>query len=115
FVDDLLRGDADIARMMARAEPFGLDFSQAHQIGLVEHRGASGDTDRLAAALERSVVDRFGDRDVLVATKDDRVVVLVPAGSPLATRPAPDVAEILREQLRRLDARAAWRIAIGRA
>lgn len=115
FVDDLLRGDTDIARMVARAEPFGLDFSQAHQVGLVEHRGAGGDADRLAALLERPVVDRFGDRDVLVATKDDRVVVLVPAGSPLAARPSPDLAEILREQLRRLDAGAAWRVSVGRA
>jgi sugar diacid utilization regulator len=115
FVDDLLRGDADIARMMARAEPFGLDFSQPHQVGLVEHRGSGGDADGLAALLERSVVDRFGDRDVLVATKDDRVVVLVPAASPLASRPSPDVAELLREQLRRVDAGDAWRVGVGRA
>jgi len=115
FVDDLFRGDADIARMVARAEPFGLDFSQPHQVVLIEHRGTGGGTDRLAALLERSVVDRFGDRDVLVATKDDRVVVLVPAGSPLASRPSPDIAEVVRTQLRRLDAGDAWRVGVGRA
>jgi hypothetical protein len=29
--------------------------------------------------MERVIVDRFGDRDVLVATKEGMLVVLVPA------------------------------------
>ena len=32
FVDDLLRGDADVSRLVERAEPFGLDLRRSHQV-----------------------------------------------------------------------------------
>ena len=32
FVDDLLRGDADVSRLVERAEPFGLDLGRNHQV-----------------------------------------------------------------------------------
>ena len=32
FVDDLLRGDTDVARLVERAEPFGLDLGRNHQV-----------------------------------------------------------------------------------
>lgn len=34
FIDDLLRGDADVARMVERAEPFGLDLGRPHLVVL---------------------------------------------------------------------------------
>ncbi|MGY1805783.1 PucR family transcriptional regulator [Blastococcus sp. SYSU D00669] len=111
FVDDLLRGDADVARMVERAEPFGLDLGRAHYVALVAPRDADGDLARTAAALERAVVDRFGDREVLVATKDARVVVLVPGGG----RRGPDVGAQLHEDLGRLAVAGRWRVATGRA
>src|SRR5215218_3259053 len=64
FVDDLLRGDADVSRMVQRAEPFGIDLGKGHHVALAEADGAGGAIDRAATALERAVVDRFGDRDV---------------------------------------------------
>src|SRR3954453_20200193 len=70
FVDDLLRGDADVARLVQRAEPFGIDLGKAHRVALVARSGGDGPPDREATVLERAVVDRFGDREVLVATKD---------------------------------------------
>jgi hypothetical protein len=30
FIDDLLRGDADVGRLVERAEPFGLDMARPH-------------------------------------------------------------------------------------
>ena len=36
FIDDLLRGDADVARLIQRAQPFGLDLSRSHQVLLAE-------------------------------------------------------------------------------
>lgn len=82
FVDDLLRGDADVAALAERAAPFGLDLSRPHQVALAFAVEGTAPVERAAAFLEHRVVDRFGDREVLVADKDDVVVVLVPETSP---------------------------------
>jgi sugar diacid utilization regulator len=118
FVDDLLRGDADVARMVERAEPFGVDLGKSHHVALAAVRDGDGSfgrpIDRAAIVLERAVVERFGDRDVLVATKDDRVVVVVPAAR--ATSPPPaDVGAVLHDELARLPGGRRWRVAAGRA
>jgi hypothetical protein len=110
FVDDLLRGDADVARMVQRAEPFGIDLGKAHHVALAALRGSGGPVDRAAIVLERLVVDRFGDRDVLVATKDGRVVVVVPAGTAVL-----DPGSVLHAELGRIDGGRRWRVAAGRA
>src|SRR6185312_16780765 len=78
FLDDLLRGDTDVARLVERAEPFGLDLGRNHQVLLAGAVGSSTTLDRAAVAMERVIVDRFGDRDVLIATKDDLLVMLIP-------------------------------------
>jgi sugar diacid utilization regulator len=111
-VDDLLRGDADVARMVERAEPFGMDLGTAHHVVLAAPRRADGPVDRAAIALERVVVDRFGDRDVLVATKDGRVVVVVPAG---ATAGGGGPGPVISAELGRVDGGRRWRVAAGRA
>jgi sugar diacid utilization regulator len=117
FVDDLLRGDADVSMMVERAEPFGIDLGKPHHVALIAPRDGEGVVDRAATALERAVVDRFGDRDVLVATKDGRVVVVVPGGSaPGSTRTAGvDVSAALHQDLRRSRIVGRWRVAAGRA
>lgn len=119
FIDDLLRGDADVARMLQRAEPFGLDLTAAHHIALAAPTDSGADVDRAALALERRVVERFGDRDVLVATKDARVVVLVPGTvepPPAATETTLQLSRTLTDQLRHATGRSAgWRVAAGRA
>jgi sugar diacid utilization regulator len=116
FVDDLLRGDADVSRLVERAEPFGIDLGKAHHVALVAPRDGDAALDRAATALERAVVDRFGDRDVLVATKDGRVVVVVPGGPARArARTSPvDPGEALHQDLQRLRLRGRWRVAAGR-
>jgi sugar diacid utilization regulator len=116
-IDDLLRGDADVSRMVERAEPFGLDLGRAHQVALAAPVGSAALLDRAAIVVERVIVDRFGDREVLVATKDGRVMVLVP-GEPSATsspRNRPDVEAVLQAELRRLGKRPQWRVAAGRS
>jgi GGDEF-like domain len=72
--------------------------------------------DRAAVVLERAVVDRFGDRDVLVATKDGRLVVLVPGGRPELRPgvPAKDVARVMQAKLNRHAKGARWQVAAGR-
>jgi sugar diacid utilization regulator len=116
-IDDLLRGDADVSRMVERAEPFGLDLGRAHQVALAAPVGSAAEVDRAAIVLERVVVDRFGDRDVLVATKDGRVVVLVPGElSEAGTSPpnTPQVEVLMQAELRRVAKGRPWRVAAGR-
>src|SRR3954470_15902580 len=116
FVDDLLRGDADVSRMVQRAEPFGIDLGKPHQVALVAPRAAEGAVDRAAIALERAVVERFGDREVLVATKDGRVVVVVPgAAAPAFALPKGlDVGTAIQQDLSRRQIPGRWRVAAGR-
>jgi sugar diacid utilization regulator len=112
FIDDLLRGDGDVSRMVERAEPFGIDLGKAHHVALAAPHDPAAALDRPAIVLERAVVDRFGDREVLVATKDGRLVVVVPAAPATARRPA--VGAVVHEALARLGS-ARWRVAAGRA
>lgn len=116
FIDDLLRGDADVARMVERAEPFGLDLGQLHQVALAAPSHHLAEADSAANLLERVVVDRFGDREVLVALKDGNLVVLVP-NRPAPTRATPNIDEVgqlMHTALSRLQTGHPWRIATGR-
>ncbi len=110
FVDDLLRGDADVAALVERAEPFGLDLARPHQIALAFPLRGGAAAEGAAATLERSVVDRFGDREVLVADKDDVVVVLVPETEP---DPRGDVGDLLHKELTKHHG-GTWGIGVGR-
>lgn len=117
FIDDLLRGDADVAGMVERAQPFGLDLTRAHHVALAEPTGALHVLEQVALRLERAVVDTYGDREVLVATKDQRIVVLVPG----VAQQAADATESTLTLGRFVDARLRewtgeqWRVGAGRA
>ncbi len=117
FVDDLLRGDADVSRLVERAEPFGIDLGKPHHVALVAPCDGDGAAERAATALERAVVERFGDREVLVATKDGRVVVVLPGGSApaFALPKGVEVGAALQQELRRRELAGRWRVAAGRA
>jgi sugar diacid utilization regulator len=119
FLDDLLRGDADVARMVQRAEPFGLDLATAHHVALAAPADGRPDVDRAALSAERAVVDAFGDREVLVGTKEGRIVVIVPGNAgPSSARSSAtlDVARTLQARIERASHdRGSWRVAAGRA
>ncbi|MEO6700599.1 MAG: helix-turn-helix domain-containing protein [Jatrophihabitantaceae bacterium] len=115
FIDDLLRGDADVASMVERAEPFGLDLSKPHHVALATSRSQSAQIDRAAIVLERAIVDQFGDRDVLVATKDGRVIVLVPSTTPNHTKDVTDVSRVVHAALDAMRGNDRWQVATGRA
>jgi sugar diacid utilization regulator len=109
FIDDLLRGDADVAALVERAEPFGLDLTQSHQVALATNGRDSRGIEFAADRLERIVVEAFGDRDVLVATKEAYLVVLVPAAGER------DIGDLVSRELRRGRAAERWRVGIGRS
>jgi sugar diacid utilization regulator len=116
FVDDLLRGDADVSRMVQRAEPFGIDLGKPHHVVLAAPRDPDEKLDRAATVVERLVVQRFGDREVLVATKDERIVVVLPGTSSVdGSGEALPVGAVLRRKLERASSEGQWRVAAGRA
>lgn len=110
FIDDLLRGDADVAALVERAEPFGLDLARPHQIALAFSSQAPEAVQRAAAFLEPGIVDRYGDREVLVAYKDDVVVVLVPGSTPELEE---DIGDFLYTQLTGRHG-GSWGVGVGR-
>jgi sugar diacid utilization regulator len=127
LIEDLLRGDADVGALVERAEPFGMDMAQPHQVALAAPTGRLADAEHALGALERAVVHGIGDRDVLVATKDGRIVVIAPApGTRTAssTSPASETArarpnrrlgELIDAELRRAPRGGPWRVTVGRA
>jgi sugar diacid utilization regulator len=116
LVDDLIRGDADVAGLLERAEPFGLDLGRAHVITLAAPSKRLPDSLVAVSSVERMVLDHFGDRDVLVATKDGMLVVLSPetTSSIRGQASAGDLAELVHAQLDQLPAGSPWRVASGR-
>src|SRR6185369_10787298 len=101
LIDDLLRGDADVAGIVERAEPFGLDLTRSHQVSLASTSAKHADLEMLSPALENAIVEDFGDRDVLVATKESLLVVLVPGSGVAGSPDRPDVGEVIHSALSR--------------
>jgi sugar diacid utilization regulator len=121
LIEDLLRGDAHLGDLAERAEPFGLDLTQAHQVALAEPGKRLPSIAAATTSLERVVLDRFGDRDVLVATKEGWVVVIAladatgapPTSGGLGT--TGDLGRTVYGELSRLRRGRPWRVAVGRA
>ena len=116
FIDDLLRGDADVGRLVERAEPFGLDMARPHQVALAAPAGRLNETESAISALERAVVQWAGDRDVLVATKDGSIVAVTPADTDVpGPRSGPTtLGELMLTELERSSRSRPWRVAVGR-
>ncbi len=115
FVDDLLRGDADLADMVQRAEPFGIDLSATHRVVLAARRDGSPASAMDAGHLARAVVERYGDRDTLATHRSGRLVAVLPA----PPDPSPDEDEdepvrVLHAALVRSSSAVSWRLAAGR-
>jgi sugar diacid utilization regulator len=120
LIEDLLRGDADVGALVERAEPFGLDMAQPHQVALAAPTGRLVDAEAALSSVERAVVQGIGDRDVLVATKDGSIVVVAPAtgAAPPASGAQPGagggLGELMRADLGRSPRGGPWRITVGR-
>jgi sugar diacid utilization regulator len=122
LIEDLLRGDAHLGELVERAQPFGLDLTRAHQVALARPGQRPSTIEAATRSLERMVVDRFGDRDVLVTTKDGLVVVLAPEGRATVAKGAKrgagrtdTLGRLIHAELSRLRRGAPWRVAVGRA
>jgi hypothetical protein len=107
FVDDLLAG-GDRAALEHRAADFGFNPSGGHTVLLVRADRPLRDAGPVQGWVENQVQSRFGQRDVVVATKDGLLVCIFPvrAGSP---DPASELEGFLSET-----ATGAWQIGVGR-
>src|SRR6185312_3393378 len=116
FIDDLLRGDADVGKLVERAEPFGLDMARPHQVALAAPTGRLNDAARTISPLEHAVVQWAGDRDVLVATKDGWIVAITPADTDVpGPRAAPNtLGNLMVTELNRSPRGGPWRVSVGR-
>ena len=116
FIEDLLRGDADVGRLVERAEPFGLDMARPHQVALAAPNGRLNDAEPAISPLEHAVVHWAGDRDVLVATKDGLVVVITPADTDVpGPRTGPKtLGDLMLTELSRSPRGRPWRVTAGR-
>ena len=79
FVDDLLSGGADVGGLVDRAAGFGLDLSGPHAVAIVRTERQVTDAAPLLAVVERAVQGSKGDAEVLVASKEGRLVVVFAA------------------------------------
>jgi sugar diacid utilization regulator len=116
FIEDLLRGDADVGRLAERAEPFGLDMLRPHQVALAAPTGRLDRATPAISSLEHVIVQEVGDRDVLVATKDGRIVVVAPPDTDMPnprTGPA-RLGDLMLAELGRSTRGQPWRVTVGR-
>jgi diguanylate cyclase with GGDEF domain/PucR-like helix-turn-helix protein len=116
FIEDLLRGDADVGRLVERAEPFGLDMARPHQVALAAPTGLLNNAEPAISPLEHAVVHWAGDRDVLVATKDGLVVAITPADTDVpGPRTGPrTLGDLMLAELCRSPRGHPWRVTVGR-
>nr|WP_241266286.1 helix-turn-helix domain-containing protein [Streptomyces boncukensis] len=78
FIDDLLYGRSDLGHLAERAERFGLRLSHAHAVAVACGAAAYGEGDAVARQIERALIARFGDRSILLTTKDGRLLCVAP-------------------------------------
>ncbi|MFH8489376.1 PucR family transcriptional regulator [Streptomyces longisporoflavus] len=79
LIDDLLYGRGDLGRLAARVERYGLRLSHAHAVAVAEGPSAYDETDPVPRDVESELIARFGDRHILLTTKDGRLVCIAPA------------------------------------
>ncbi|MFF7388503.1 PucR family transcriptional regulator [Streptomyces scabiei] len=78
FIDDLLYGRSDLGRLAQRAERYGLRLSYEHAVAVARGPAAYEEGDSVLREVERALRGRFGDRSILLTTKDGRLVCVAP-------------------------------------
>ena len=78
FIDDLLYGRSDLGRLAERAERFGLRLSHAHAVAVAQGPAAYDEGDAVPRQVEHALIGRFGDRNILITTKDGRLLCIAP-------------------------------------
>ena len=117
FVDDLLTGRSEVGSLVERAERLGLALAGSHTVTVAATERPVDSGMHLTKWLEDAARIRFGDRGLLVAAKDGRLVSVLPAG-PAPTGGEADgqaLAETAGPAVARLTGRPDWRVGVGRS
>ncbi|MGW7515963.1 PucR family transcriptional regulator [Streptomyces sp. NPDC054796] len=80
FIDDLLYGRSDLGRLAERAQRFGLRLAHAHTVAVAAGVEKYDDVHPTVCRIERELLGRFGPRDVLLSTKEGRLVCIAASG-----------------------------------
>ncbi|MEW2034711.1 helix-turn-helix domain-containing protein [Streptomyces roseifaciens] len=78
FVDDLLHGRSHLGRLAERAERIGLLLSYAYAVAVAEGAEPYDDFHPVTRQVDASLVGRFGSRNILITTKDGRIICIAP-------------------------------------
>jgi hypothetical protein len=89
FIEDLLRGDADVGRLVERAEPFGLDMTRQPQVALT---APSGRLNEPEATITRSSAPSCSGPATATSWSPPMTAGSLPSPRPTRTYPghAPD-------------------------
>ncbi|MFD4228329.1 PucR family transcriptional regulator [Streptomyces sp. NPDC058545] len=82
FIDDLLYGRSDLGRLAERATRFGMRLSRAHAVAVATGPQAYTETDSVPRQVESALLARFDGREILLTTKDGRLVCIAPGSQP---------------------------------
>jgi sugar diacid utilization regulator len=116
FVDDLLTGRAPIGLLIERAEFFGLQLNGAHVVVVAEaHRPVDSGSGARGAA-EDALRARFGDRGLLAAVRNGRLVCVLscPRDGDGCDDVGRQVAEVVGPLVSRTARGGPWRAGAGR-
>ncbi|NBE55330.1 PucR family transcriptional regulator [Streptomyces boluensis] len=78
FIDDLLHGRSSLGRLAERAERFGLRLAREHAVAVAQGPQAYSEADPVARRVGEAVHGRFGERSILLTTKEGRLICIAP-------------------------------------
>lgn len=87
FIDDLLSGSGNPARLLELAARFGLRLAGVHTVAVVAADEPFADGDERTRGVESSLLSRFASDNMLIATKEGRLVCVMPGTEADAAAP----------------------------
>lgn len=116
FIDDLLTGRAPVGLLIERAESFGLQLNGAHVVVVAEAHRPIDSGSGVRGAAEDTLRARFGDRGLLAAAKNGRLVCVLscPRGTDDCADLGRQVAEVVGPLVSRTARGGPWRAGSGR-
>ncbi|ONI85422.1 hypothetical protein ALI144C_13875 [Actinosynnema sp. ALI-1.44] len=109
FIDDLFYGRSDLGRLAERAERFGLRLAGSYVVAAAKADEPFTDGDRVTRRVESLLLRQLDAREVLVTTKHDLLLCILPGTMPGAP------AEFARHLEIVLGTSRTWQVAVGRA
>ncbi|WP_235878897.1 PucR family transcriptional regulator [Saccharopolyspora karakumensis] len=85
FIDDLFSERSDLGRLAERAQHFGLRLAEAHIVTVAKADEPFGEATPASRTVSATMTNRFREHDLLIITKDERLVCVAPSSLPEAS------------------------------